>query len=101
LLSDQIKTYSDYLNSESIDLEPISISQDDVMSNIKSMQNKRVGNDQYPPIFVIKSSLNSFPSILCSFFTTYVILNLIPQCFKAANVIPLFKGKGSRRQSKN
>jgi hypothetical protein len=38
---------------------------------------------------------------LCSFFITYVIFNLIPQCFKAANVLPLFKGKGSRRQSKN
>jgi hypothetical protein len=104
LLLDQIKTYSDsydYLNSESIDLEPISSGQDDVMSNIKTMKNKRGGNDQYPPIFVIKSCLNSFSSILCSFFTTYVIFNLIPQCFKAANVIPLFKGKGSRRQSKN
>jgi hypothetical protein len=39
LLSDQIKTYSDsydYSNSDRIDMEPISISQDDVMSNIKS-----------------------------------------------------------------
>jgi hypothetical protein len=48
-LSDQIKTYSDsydYFNSEPIDLEPISISQDDVMSNIKTMKNKRGGNHQ-------------------------------------------------------
>jgi hypothetical protein len=42
----------------------------------------------------------SFSSIFCTFFTI-VLFNLIPQCFKAAKVIPLFKGKGSRRQSKN
>jgi hypothetical protein len=102
-LVEQINNYEvtyDYSNSDSCDKTPI-IYPTDLSNSIQSMKNKHGGNTQYPSIMVIKSCLSSFFAALCVFFSLSLKYNIIPQCFKAANVIPLHKGKGSRRQAKS
>jgi hypothetical protein len=102
-LVEQINDYEatyDYSNSDQCDKTPI-IYPTDVLDSIKSMKNKYSGNTQYPSIMVIKSCLSPFSATLCVFFSFFLKYNIIPQCFKAANVIPLYKGKGSRRQAKS
>jgi hypothetical protein len=102
-LAEQINNYEatyDYSNSNLCDKTP-SIHPADAMDSIKSMKNKHGGNKQYPSILVIKSCISSFSATLCFFFSLFLKYNIIPQCYKAANVIPLYKGKGSRRQAKS
>jgi hypothetical protein len=70
------------------------------MDSIKTMKNKHGGNTQLPSILVIKSCFTSFSATLCFWFSLFLKNNIIPQCFKAANVIPLYKGKGSIREAK-
>jgi hypothetical protein len=101
-LIEQINNYEvtfDYSNSDPCDKNPPNIYSSDVMDSIKSMKNKYGRNIQFPSILVIKSCLTSFSATLCFFFSVFLKYNIIPQCFKAANVIPLYKGKGNRRQA--
>jgi hypothetical protein len=72
----------------------------DVMDSIKSIKNKHGGNRLYPSILVIKTCISSFSATLF-FFPLFLKYKIIPQCFKAANVIPRYKGKRSRSQAKS
>jgi hypothetical protein len=90
------ETY-DYSKSEISDIYPIVIDSSDVVHNINQMKNKHGGNDLLPSMYVIKSCLNSFSSMICYIFTIFFEYNMLPHCFKA----PLYKGKASRRQAKN
>jgi hypothetical protein len=67
-LVEQVKLYEetyDYSKSDLNDIAPIVIDSSDVVQSIQKMKNKLGGYDQFPSVYVIKSCLNSFSTMLC------------------------------------
>jgi hypothetical protein len=68
---------------------------------IKSIKNKKSSDPLYVSLDIMKKCKVGFSIQLTLFFTQIFNLMKLPLAFKCSNILPLFKGKGSRKIPKN
>jgi hypothetical protein len=102
-LSNTIVEYSDRFvyNEENSSFEKLVVSDIEIESIISSIQDKKGGDPLHVHMNVIKNCKKVFSSLISTFFTSILLSCAIPLSFKCATVLPLYKGKGSRRLASN
>ena len=85
----------DFVNSMSVPL----VTEHDVVIAIKSLKNKKSGSLHFP-INIIKANAIHLSVPLALLFNQSVRLGLFPNCFKHANIIPIYK-KGPKSEVEN
>jgi len=78
-----------------------SVSETEVMESIKHLKNKGGPGPDFIPMKFFKLCCDEICPPLSLLFTTIFTICNIPQCFKVATVLPLYKGKGSRSDPNN
>jgi hypothetical protein len=93
---------SDFVfNDGSKAFENLVASQSDIDSVISSIKDSKGGDPLHVPMNIIKNCKKAFSSLLSVFFTSILVSCAIPLAFKSATVLPLYKGKGTRRHASN
>ncbi|CAL8083264.1 unnamed protein product [Orchesella dallaii] len=104
-INSEIKEYCnnfDYVNSANSDKYPITVTHEEVYKALSAVKVKRSYNPpNIAPARVMKNCGVVFLGILVSLFTNIINNTSVPLAFKKANVMPLYKGKGSRLSSIN
>jgi len=105
LILDEIKLYEenyDFSNTKFNDKEPLKVEHNDVLDAVNSLNVRKSHNpDNLVPLKMIKNCGPIFVQMLVWLFTIILNSKSIPTVFKRANVMPLFKGKGSSKLAKN
>jgi hypothetical protein len=102
-ISNTIDSYSESFvyTDNNLDLKTLTVSPPEIESMISGIKNSRGGDQLHVPMNIIKTCKNSFSVLLSSFFTNILLSFAIPLSFKSATVMPLYKGKGSKKLASN
>jgi hypothetical protein len=102
-LSDAVADYSANFqyDDETRIFEKLEVSPVEIESVISSIKDKKGGDPLHVNMNLIKTCHKAFSSLLSIFYTNILLSCSIPLSFKCATVLPLYKGKGSRRQASN
>jgi hypothetical protein len=102
-LSNTVVEYSNRFvyDDENSSFEKLVVSDIEIESIISSIKDKKGGDPLHVHMNVIKNCKKAFSSLLSTFFTSILLSCAIPLSFKCATVLPLYKGKGSRRLASN
>lgn len=105
LLHSEVENYCenyDYADSETWDIEPIVVSKGKIGTIVKNMKVKKSHN---PKNVVSLKMMRACSTVFCSLLTwlisEIIATRSVPTIFKKANIIPLYKGKGSRNVASN
>jgi len=77
------------------------VSPSEVVEAIKHLKNKGGPGHDFVPMKLFKLCSEQISVPLSYLFTTIFILCNVPQCFKVASVLPMYKGKGSYTDPNN
>jgi len=92
----------DYTDSNVKDKFPVVVTHEEVFKALSTVKVKKSHNPvNVAPAVVMKNSGVGFLGILVNLFSLIINNSAVPLVFKRANVMPLYKGKGSRLVSSN
>jgi len=99
-ITNTIRDYCSGITQETT-TDLMTISPDEVSDSIKALRMNSSVSQLYIPVIILKKFRDSIAIPLAILFTQILLLSKIPQSFKTAIVIPLYKGKGSRSNPDN